>query len=71
MYALNSATGRIQLPFANASDIAVHVPVIGVFQDMKIAGYGYLNIDKNTNSAYVGMNTAVTYAVMAFSYKGK
>ena len=71
MYAINAATGNIQMPYANASDMAVHAPVIGVFQDMSIAGYGYININKNTNAADIGMNTAVTYAIMAFSYKGK
>lgn len=71
MYAINAATGRIQLPFANASGTGVHAPVVGVFQNMEIAGYGYVNIDKDTNSAYIGMSTAVTYAIMAFSYKGK
>ena len=71
MFALNAATGRVQLPFANASSTAVHAPVIGVFQNMEIAGYGYVNLDKDTNSAYIGVSTAVTYAIMAFSYKGK
>ena len=71
MYAINAATGNIQMPYANASDMDVHAPVIGVFQDMSIAGYGYISINKNTNAAYIGMNTAVTYAIMAFSYKGK
>lgn len=71
MYAINAATGNIQLPFANASGMDVHAPVIGVFQDMSIAGYGYINIGKGTNAAYIGMNTAVTYAIMAFSYKGQ
>lgn len=71
MFALNAATGNIQLPYANAGIKDVHVPVIGVFQDMSIAGYGYLNLGRNTNAAYIGMNTAVTYAIMAFSYKGQ
>ena len=71
MYAINAATGNIQLPFANASGMDVHAPVIGVFQDMSMAGYGYINIGKGTNAAYIGMNTAVTYAIMAFSYKGQ
>lgn len=71
MYPINAATGRIQLPYANASERDVHAPVVGVFQDMQIAGYGYVNIGKGTNSAYIGMNTAVTYAIMSFSYKGQ
>ena len=71
MVAINAATGNIQLPYANAGIKDVHAPVIGVFQDMSIAGYGYLNLGRNTNAAYIGMNTAVTYAIMAFSYKGQ
>ena len=71
MYPINAETGRIQLPYANASEKDVHAPVVGVFQNMQIAGYGYVNIGKGTNSAYIGMNTAVTYAIMAFSYKGQ
>ena len=71
MYPINAATGRIQLPYANASEKDVHAPVIGVFQDMQIAGYGYVNVGKGTNSAYVGLNTAATYAIMAFSYRGQ
>ena len=71
MVAINAATGNIQLPYANAGIRDVHAPVIGVFQDMSIAGYGYLNLGRNTNAAYIGMNTAVTYAIMSFSYKGQ
>lgn len=71
MVAINAATGNIQLPCANAGIKDVHAPVIGVFQDMSIAGYGYLNLGRNTNAAYIGMNTAVTYAIMSFSYKGQ
>ncbi len=37
---------------------------------MSIAGYGYAYINANTNAMHIGMNTAVTYAIMAFSYKG-
>nr|WP_191384996.1 hypothetical protein [uncultured Lachnoclostridium sp.] len=71
MVAINAATGNIQLPYANAGIKDVHAPVIGVFQNMSIAGYGYLNLGRNTNAAYIGLNTAATYAIMAFSYKGK
>lgn len=71
MVAINAATGNIQLPYANAGIKDVHAPVIGVFQNMSIAGYGYLNMGRNTNAAYIGMNTAVTYAIIAFSYKGQ
>lgn len=71
MVAINAATGNIQLPYANAGIKDVHAPVIGIFQNMSIAGYGYLNMGRNTNAVYIGMNTAVTYAIIAFSYKGK
>ena len=71
MVAINAATGNIQLPYANAGIKDVHAPVIGVFQNMSIAGYGYLNLGRNTNAAYIGLNTAATYAIMAFSYKRK
>lgn len=70
MYAINAASADLQMPFANASGMPVYAPVVGVFQNMSIAGYGYAYINANTNAMHIGMNTAVTYAIMAFSYKG-
>ena len=70
MYAINAESADLQMPFANASGMPVYAPVVGVFQNMSIAGYGYAYINANTNAMHIGMNTAVTYAIMAFSYKG-
>lgn len=70
IYALNAATERIQLPSANINNIDVLAPMVCIFQDIQISGYGYVNIGRGTNSAYVGISTAVTYAIIAFSYKG-
>lgn len=65
---LNASTGRFDLPYPVVGR-EVLFPTIGTTTSFGLSGYGYGSIASGGKSCYIGMNTAVTYAMVNFSYR--